>query len=80
MEQFCLELLNFWGSSVMLLSFTLDELSCILIPNLLQRESLSATEDTWRTKKIRFEEAVAEQKAIETQTENSSQYSLIFRK
>lgn len=79
MEQFCLELLNFWGSSVMLLSFTLDELSCILIPNLLQRESLSATEDTWRTKKIRFEEAVAEQKAIETQTENSSQYSLIFR-
>lgn len=63
----------------MLLSFTLDELSCILIPNLLQRESLSATEDTWRTKKIRFEEAVAEQKAIETQTENSSQYSLIFR-
>lgn len=63
----------------MLLSFTLDELGCILIPNLLQRESLSATEDTWRTKKIRFEEAVAEQKAIETQTENSSQYSLIFR-
>lgn len=63
----------------MLLSFTLDELSCILIPNLLQRESLSATEDTWQTKKIRFEEAVAEQKAIETQTENSSQYSLIFR-
>lgn len=63
----------------MLLSFTLDELSCILIPNLLQRESLSATEDTWRTKKIRCEEAVAEQKAIETQTENSSQYSLIFR-
>lgn len=63
----------------MLLSFTLDELSCILIPNLLQRESLSSTEDTWRKKKIRFEEAVAEQKAIETQTENSSQYSLIFR-
>lgn len=63
----------------MLLSFTLDELSCILIPNLLQRESLSSTEDTRRKKKIRFEEAVAEQKAIETQTENSSQYSLIFR-
>lgn len=62
----------------MLLSFTLDELCCILIPKLLQRESSSSTEDTWR-KKIRFEEAVAEQKAIETQTENSSQYSLIFR-
>lgn len=62
----------------MLFSFTLDELSCILIPNLLQRESLSSTEDT-RRKKIRFEEAVAEQKAIETQTENSSLYSLIFR-
>lgn len=62
----------------MLFSFTLDELSCILIPNLLQRESLSSTEDT-RRKKIRFEEAVAEQKAIETQTENSSRYSLIFR-
>lgn len=62
----------------MLLSFTLDELRCILIPKLLLRESLSSTEDTCR-KKIRFEEAVAEQKAIETQTENSSQYSLIFR-
>lgn len=48
----------------MLLSFTLDELSCILIPNLLQRESLSSTEDTWRKKKLDLKKLLLSKKPL----------------